>query len=153
MSRMFQRLARDERGASVIEMALVLPFFGAMVIGVTDISRAYSTKLQLEQAAQRAVEKVQQYQTTSSTYDTLQGEAATAAGVSTGNVAVDYWLECNGTRQSDYDTVCPSNQTYGRWVTVDITGTYTPMFSSSRWPGSNTDGTYTIHGKAGIRTQ
>jgi len=49
--------------------------------------------------------------------------------------------------------VCGSGQTYARWITVDITAKFTPMFSSSRWPGSNTDGTYTLHGKAGLRTQ
>jgi hypothetical protein len=38
-------------------------------------------------------------------------------------------------------------------VTVDIPGTYTPLFPSRRWPGANSNGTYTIHGKAGLRTQ
>jgi hypothetical protein len=27
------------------------------------------------------------------------------------------------------------------------------MFASSKWPGSNADGTYTLHGRAGLRTQ
>ena len=149
---MATKLARDERGASVVEMALVLPFLGALVAGVTDISRAYSAKLDLQQAAQRAIEKVQQYQTEGD-FSLLQNEAATAAGVPASNVAVDYWLECNGARQSDYDTNCATGQTPGRWVKVKITGTYTPLFASSRWPGSNKDGTYTIHGTAGLRTQ
>lgn len=153
MMRFTRLLQRDERGASIIELALVLPFFATMVIGVTDISNAYSTKLQLEQAANRAIEKVQQYRTTSSTFDTLQSEAATAAGVPTSQVTVDYWLECNGTRQTSYDSTCSSGQTTERWITVDISKTFTPMFASSKWPGSNTDGTYTIHGRAGMRTQ
>ena len=156
MTRLFRSLAGDERGASIIEMALVLPFFATMVIGVTDVSRAYSTKLQLEQAAYRAIEKVQQYQADSDTYTTLASEAstaATAAGFTGATATVDYWLECNGTRQADYDTTCSSGQTYGRWVTVDISYNFTPLFASSKWPGSNTDGTYTLHGKAGLRTQ
>ena len=146
-------LQRDERGASVIELALVLPFFAAMIIGVTDISNAFSTKLQLEQAAYRAIEKVQQYRTTSSTFDTLQSEAATAAGVPTSQVTVTYWLECNGTVQTNYNTTCSTGQTTGRWINVDISKTFTPLFASSKWPGSNADGTYTLHGKAGLRTQ
>jgi Flp pilus assembly pilin Flp len=153
MIKLFIKLRRDERGASLIEMAMVLPFFAAMIVGMTDLSRAYSYKLGLEQAAQRSIEKVQQYQTTESTYSTLQTEAATAAGVPASNVTVDYWLECNGVRQSSYDTTCPSSQTYSRWITVNITGTFTPLFKSSVWPGSNSDGTYTIHGIAGLRTQ
>ena len=159
MIRQFQSLARDDRGASIIEMGLMLPILASLLIGMIDISRAYSAKLQLEQSAYRAIEKVQQYNTVASTYDTLKSEAASAANsagfssVTASDVTIDYWLECNGTRASDYNTNCTSGQTYARWITVDITAKFTPMFSSSKWPGSNTDGTYTLHGKAGLRTQ
>ena len=149
----FTRLAKDDRGASIIELALVAPVIASLLVGMVDLSRAYSYKLQLEQAAQRAIEKVQQYQTTTSTYGTLQTEAATAAGVPTSNVAIDYWLECNGTRATSYDSVCPDGQTYGRWVTVTVTGTFTPMFRSKYYPRANANGTFTIQGKTGMRTQ
>lgn len=152
-------LARNHRGAATIEMGFLLPVLATVVIGVADISRAYSQKLLLEQAAYRAIEKVQQYQSTESTYSTLQTEVVTAANaagftdVTTSNVTIDYWLECNGVRQSTYDSTCTSGQTYGRWITVDVTHKFTPMFASSVWPGSNADGTYTLHGRAGLRTQ
>jgi Flp pilus assembly protein TadG len=149
----FARLAKDDRGASIIELALVAPVLASLLIGMVDLSRAYSHKLQLEQAAQRAIEKVQQYQTTSSTYGTLQAEAAAAAGVPTTDVTIDYWLECNGTRQSNYNSSCTSGQVYARWVTVDITGTFTPMFKSKYYPRANSNGTFTLHGIAGMRTQ
>jgi Flp pilus assembly protein TadG len=146
-------LARDERGASIIELALVAPILASLLVGMVDLSRAYSYKLQLEQAAQRAIEKVQQYQTTTSTYGTLQSEAATAAGVPTSNVTIDYWLECNGTRAASYDSVCSGGQTYARWVTVTVQGTFTPMFRSKYYPRANANGTFTIQGKTGMRTQ
>lgn len=159
MIRLVRSLARDERGASVIEMAMVAPLLGSLLIGMVDISRAYSAKLQLEQSAYRAIEKVQGYQTTDSTYNTLKSEAVTAAqaagftNVSDNDVTIDYWLECDGTRQADYTTSCTTGQTYARWVTIDIVAPFTPMFSSRRWPGANTNGTFTLHGKAGLRTQ
>ena len=159
MIRLVPSLARDERGASLIEMALAMPVMASLLIGMVDISRAYSAKLQLEQAAYRAVEKVQQYQASESTYDTLKAEAGSAAraagftSVSDNDVVIDYWLECNGARQSNYDTVCSGGQSYARWVTVDIPGTFRPMFASRRWPGANSNGTFTLHGKAGLRTQ
>lgn len=158
-------LSRDERGASLIEMGLLLPVLSTVVIGVADISRAYSQKLILEQAAYRAIEKVQGYQSTESTYGTLQNEvvnAATSAGftdVTTSSVTIDYWLECNGVRQGDgtpgngYDATCPSGQTYARWISVDAPHKFWPMFASNRWPGSNADGSYTLHGRAELRTQ
>ena len=159
MIRLVPSLSRDERGASLIEMAMAMPVLASLLIGMVDISRAYSAKLQLEQSAYRAVEKVQQYQATASTYDTLKAEAGAAAraagftSVSDNDVVIDYWLECNGARQSDYNTVCSGGQSYARWITVDIPGTFTPMFSSRHWPGANTNGTFTLHGKAGLRTQ
>ena len=149
----FARLARDDRGASIIELALVAPVLASLLIGMVDLSRAYSYKLKLEQAAQRAIEKVQAYQTSTSTYTTLQSEAAAAAGVPTNKVTIDYWLECDGTRASNYESVCTSGQTYARWVTVSVEGTFTPMFRSKYYPRANTDGTFTIVGKTGMRTQ
>src|SRR6266550_2771978 len=108
MTRKIFALIRDSRGTSIIEMALVAPFLATLVIGMVDLSRAYSTKVQLTQAAQRAIEKAMQGKKETSLYDTLQSEGATAAGVATSDVTVDYWLECNGTRQATYDnTVCP----------------------------------------------
>jgi Flp pilus assembly protein TadG len=149
----FTRLAKDDRGASIIELALVAPVLASLLIGMVDLSRAYSYKLKLEQAAQRAIEKVQQYQSSTSTAGTLQAEAAAAANVSTSNVTIDYWLECDGVRATDYNSVCATGQTYARWVTVDVTGTFSPMFGSKYYPRANTDGTFTIHGIAGMRTQ
>jgi len=149
----FSRLARDERGASIVELALVVPVMASLLIGMVDLSRAYSHKLKLEQAAQRAIEKIQQYQTSTSTYGTLQAEAAAAAGVPTANVTIDYWLECNGTRATTYESVCTSGQVYARWVQVDVTGTFTPIFATKKYPGANTNGTFTLHGIAGMRTQ
>ena len=157
--RIVPSLARDERGAAIIEMALLLPVLGTVVIGVADISRAYSQKLILEQAAYRAIEKVQQYQSTESTYNTLQNEvvaASTSAGftdVTTSNVTIDYWLECSGVRQTDYDSSCSTAPATARWISVDVTHNFTPMFASSNWPGSNSDGSYTLHGRASLRTQ
>ena len=165
MMRFKKSLLRDERGASLIEMGLLLPVMATVVIGVADVSRAYSQKLLLEQAAYRAIEKVQQYQSAESTYDTLKNDVVSASSdagftdVTASNVTVDYWLECNGVRQGDgtpgngYDAVCASGQNYARWISVDVTHDFTPMFASNRWPGSNTNGSFTLHGRANLRTQ
>lgn len=159
MIRFLKSLRRDQRGTSIIELALMLPVLATVVIGVADVSRAYSQKLLLEQAAYRSIEKVQQYYSSESTYNTLQDDAISAANdagfsdVTSSNVTVDYWLECNGLRQSTYDTSCSTGPATARFISVDITHRFTPMFASSRWPGSNSDGSYTLHGRARLRTQ
>jgi len=53
MIRLFRRLRSDERGAAVIELALTAPILATLVIGIVDISNAYSRQLSLEQAAPR----------------------------------------------------------------------------------------------------
>lgn len=149
-------LRRDQRGAAIVELALIMPFFAAMIVGVTDITRAYSAKLKLEQAAYRSIEKVQQYRDTTSTYSTISAEAtaaATAAGFTNPVVTIDYWMECNGVRQTNYNSTCTGGAMENRWIQVDIAGDFTPLFASSRWPGSNANGTYTLHGRAGLRTK
>lgn len=149
---LIKRLSSDQRGATVIEMAMVAPFLATLLIGMVDLSRGYSAKLQLEQAAQRAIEKVMQGNKTTTVYATLQAEGAAAAGVLPTAVEVDYWLECNGTRQSSYDSNCPSGQSYARYLAVTITKKYKPMFST-RFAGAEADGNYTLVGKSGIRVQ
>jgi len=160
VTRFFATLARDDRGASIIELALVAPFMATLLIGMVDISRGYSAKVQLTQAAQRAIEKAMQGEKNTDLFDTLQAEGASAAGVATSAVAVKYWLECNGVSQytsaatmtADYDKVCTSGQTYARYLSIDITKSYSPMFGT-KWAGANSDGSYTLHGKASIRVQ
>ena len=145
-------LSRDQRGAAIIELAIIAPIMATLLIGMVDLGRGYSTKLQLEQAAQRAIEKVMNGQADKSTAAALKTEAATTADVLETAVTVDYWHECANTRMSDYDSVCSNGQTDRRYLTVSVNKTFTPMFAT-KWAGANDDGTYTITGKTGVRTQ
>jgi len=156
-------LTRDERGTSIVELALIAPLFATFIIGTVDISRGYSAKLQLEQVAQHGIEKAMQGMQGNDSqliFQSLQSEVATAADVPVPNVEVRYWLECNGVSQNsnpatmavDYERVCSAGQLYSRHLNVKITKTYTPMFST-RWAGANANGTYTLIGEAGLRVQ
>lgn len=160
MMKRLSHIVRDERGTSIIELALLAPLLASLVIGMTDISRAASAKLRLEQSAQRAIEKAMNGDKEEELFETLQAEAMAAADVAEDAVEVRYWLECNGVSQNsspssmstDYERVCPDGQSYARYVNVRIEKDYTPMFSSE-WLGANPDGTFTLIGEAGIRVQ
>ena len=165
MMRSLANLSRDERGASIIELALTAPFLAAMVIGMVDISRGYHAKLTLEQVAQRAVEKAMQGMQGDDSTDIFQGlkeEAALAADIPQSKVTVRYWLECNGVSQNtggtsgmaaDYEKVCPNaTDVISRHMNVRLEKTYTPMFKT-KFLGSNADGTFTLIGEAGLRVQ
>lgn len=153
MSRCLHCIWPDDRGNSVIELALILPVLTGLLMGTVDISRAVSAKLQVEQAAQRAIELVQRSDFQESDTATLKSDAALAADVSEDDVDVDAWLECDGTRQTNFDDVCSDSAVSAKYVQVTIEKSFTPMFGLDYFPGANADGTVTLSSTAGIRAQ
>ena len=159
MMQKFRNLLADERGTSLIEMGFATPILAACLMGMVDLSRAYSERLQLEQATQRAIEKVMNRQTTSTSYNTLRSEAVSAAHdagystVTTSDVTIDFWLECDAVRQTNYDSSCTTGQIQARYLNVAIQKKFTPYFGTQYFPGANSDGTFTLRSDAGIRTQ
>src|SRR3954451_24662175 len=100
------RLAADSRGAAIVELALVAPILGLMVVGIVDLSNAFSKKLTLEQGAQRAIERIMQTTASDTVEGTLKTEAVCQVNgtnadgtcktspITTANVTVTYRLEC-----------------------------------------------------------
>jgi Flp pilus assembly protein TadG len=151
----FASICRDERGNSLIEMGLAAPLLAALLIGMVDISRAVSAKVNVEQAAQRTIEKVQA-QATFKTSDepTLQSDAEAAAGAGS-TATVTAWLECNHDGvKLDYDTgSCSTGSTFARYVELNVQNTFTPLFGTGLFPGANADGTVDVNGNATLRVQ
>lgn len=173
-------LGRDERGAAVIELAMIAPVLALTVIGIVDMSNAFSRKLALEQGAQRAIEKIMQTTETSTVQDTLASEAVcqvngmqadgTCPGqISASNVTVNWRRECTdsgGTRSNapgspyssstDFDNAsngCPSGTVReADYIQVRIDDSYTPLFPI-HFAAINGDGTYHLSATAGMRTK
>lgn len=139
----------DVRGTSFVELGLILPIFMTMLLGVVDLSRAFSMKLQLEQAAQRAVERVQRENYDTDQEATIQAEAANGAGVATSAVTIDAWLECNGSKVA-FNGTCSAGQTMARYVTVKVQKNYTPLLSMKYLGGGSS---LLLQNEAGIRVQ
>ena len=173
--RLFGRsINADSRGSVTVELALLAPILATVVIGVIDVSLAYGQKLELEQGAQRAIEKIMQTTGDTTVADTLRqevkcqvngvdsGGACKTDPIGDGDVTVGYRLEClddggNRTEQEadtavDFDAlVCGSDEREVRYVSVTVTDTYVPMFPIS-W-GTGGDGDYDLTATAGVRTQ
>jgi Flp pilus assembly protein TadG len=172
------RLLASTRGAAVVEMALVAPVLALGVIGIVDISNAYSKKLALEQGAQRAIEKIMNTTETSTVEATLANEAVcqvngttTSGGVTTcnstpittSNVTVTWRLDCTSggattsqstTSSSTYDGYVQNCTTSGGtktgYVAVTVNDTYSPLFPI-HFAGFN-GSAYPISATAGTRT-
>ena len=175
MMRYFKDLAREDRGAAVIELALIAPVLALLIIGVTDISIAYGRKLELEQAVQRSIEKVMQTTGDTTVAGTIKKEAVCqingtnddntcAAGRLTADeVTVTYRLECTTTagvmtsteedNADDFDLLECANDTdsEARYIMATAVDTYTPMFKIHF--GTNADGVYDLSATAGVRVQ
>jgi Flp pilus assembly protein TadG len=169
MIRRLLALARSQDGTAAVELAVVAPVLAMMVAGVADLSIAYGRELEIQQAAQRAIEKVMQ----TSGSDTPEGaikkeaciqingsEEVTANGVTTvecadgridiANVSVLFELTCNGTVTA-YDQDCTTGQSQVRYVSVTVEDTYTPLFPIHF--GTGADGAYSLSATAGVRVE
>ena len=160
MMNLFNRLRCDRSGAAIIELALAAPILAGMVIGVSDISIAFGKKLQLEQAAQRAIEKVAQTTGEDTPEDTIKKEAVCqfngvnndgtckTSPITNSNVTVSYVLKCDNV-VTTYTSDCTAGQTELRYITTTVSYNYAPMFPVHI--GVHDDGTYHLSGTAGVR--
>ena len=150
MMRKLASLQRDERGAAIIELAIIAPVLALLTVGVVDMANGFGRKMKLEQAAQRAIEKVMNTTGETTVEATIIQEAATQAEVTIDKVQVTYRLECNGSVSTA--TECQPNETESKWISVSVEDKYTPLFPL-HFKGINSDGTYHIRSEAGVRVE
>ena len=149
---MTRSLLRCERGNSFIELALAAPLLISLLVGMVDISRAVSAKLQVVQVTQRTIERVQRTNFQVADLTVLETEAEAAAGGGA-NATVSAWLECgSSTTKLAYTSSCATGEAYARFVGIEMTKNFTPMFSTKFFPGA-VNGQVPLTGKAGVRVQ
>lgn len=171
------KIRADERGAAIIELALVAPILALMTIGIVDMSNAYSRKLALEQGAQRAIEKIMQ----TTQQDTVEGTLTTEAvcqvnglnadgtcktsPISASNVTVTWRVDCtdptSGSMISQVLTtsaaadavVCGATQKTARYIQIALTDQYYPLFPIHFAEFTSSDGSYHLAAAAGMRIE
>ena len=155
-------LARDERGTSIVELALFTPVLGTLILGAVDLAQGLSARHDLQQAADRSMELAMSRVATADpetgvvSYQFLREAAAEAADVPLANVTLTQWRECDGNVQSTYEDVCAPSQEVARYVRIRVASLYTPSFrygpiamSSAARP----DGKVPIGAEAAVRVQ
>ncbi len=171
-----RNLSANQRGAAVIELALVAPILALTVVGIVDMSNAFSRKLALEQGAQRAIEKIMQTTGEDTVAGTLKTEAVCQVNgmntdgtcktspITASNVTVTYRLDCvdsggvisstqTSTDSDAFDLLtCSAVLKEAKYIQVAVTDKYTPMFSTHFLAFDTSDGTYHLSATAGMRT-
>lgn len=131
--RLFARLRRDEKGASLIEFGLLAPVLALMLGGVIDLSEGLSERFQIQQAVNRSLEQIHSMPPQANAnqkdvdYNFLVTEAQNAAGASA-TVTLTKWLECDGTKQSSWDGSCTNGQDTARYIHLKIVKTFNGFF-------------------------
>ncbi len=127
-------LLRAEHGASLVELAILLPLFLLLIFGAVDFGRLFYLETEIAGAAHSAVTYGSQNPTdTSGMQNAAQDDAPNVPNLSVG--APTYGCECSdGTSYVasclPAPPTCATNVVYR--VNVTVTSTYAPLFP---WPG------------------
>ena len=152
-----RKLASDKAGFGAMELGLALPFLLLLCLGMIDASNLISTKIDYEQAAQRTTDFALAKRPTNSSTTYLTAEAVRASGLEASKVKVELFLECDGVKQANFNSVCPSGEVSGRFVSVTITNNVATKFdwsALSRLIGYKAfDSTVTVTGDSEVRFQ
>lgn len=156
--------AAPEGGASLVEVALMLPFLGLLLLGVIDFGRAYYLSIEVQNAAEAgALYGSQNVTNITGMEDAATNDAADvkgAADVTWTTPTATNGCECsNGTSVTPSSTpttnACPSPPTCGtslsvvNYVTVTTKATYTTWLHKWIIPGLPTS--ITLNGSATMR--
>lgn len=126
--RALRRLRRDQRGFGAMELALSLPFILFLCLGMIDAFGMVAKKIDFERAAQQTTDLALAKRPNSSDGTYLKPTAAVAAGTGTDSVSIDIYLECDGVRQSNFNTTCASGEIPARFVGVEISASHETRF-------------------------
>jgi Flp pilus assembly protein TadG len=129
-------LLRDENGASLVELAFVLPLFPLLLFGALDFARAFYVSVEIAGAAQAAaLYGSENPNDTTGMQDAAKDDAPDVPNLSVGTHT--YGTECpDGTQYTANTSSMPTCsggtiQAVYR-VNVTVTGTYSPLIP---WPG------------------
>jgi Flp pilus assembly protein TadG len=125
---------RGEHGASLVELALLLPFFLLLTFGAVDFGRAFYLAIEVAGAAHAAAVYGSQNPTdTTGMQNAAQDDAPNVPNLSVGTAT--YGCECSDGSSYSASCVskpsCPTNTEVYR-VNVTVKANYTTLFP---WPG------------------
>jgi len=128
---------QDQRGASLVELAAVLPMFLLLLFGAVDFGRAYFLAQEVAGAAHAGAEYAAQNPTdTTGITKAAQTDAPDVSNLSVGTPT--YGCECSdGTAYAascSSTPTCTYNVVYR--VSVTVSATYSPLFPWPKIPSS-----------------
>jgi Flp pilus assembly protein TadG len=132
-----QASTKSQRGASLLELALMLPVLSLLLIGVIDMGRAFYLSIEVADAARAGAMYGYQTSATMQDSDGISTAAANDAPQVTGlTTTSSYGCMCSDGSGQSADCGTPPNCSSGKrqvnYVIVNTSATYTSLFP---WPG------------------
>jgi len=136
---LLRKLASAREGNALIELAVVMPVLTMMVLGMTDVARAYMLKVHIEQVARTGGEYAISSKDRIPDPAEIQAQIANDSGLPASDITVKRWLECDGVPQGDVQYCATSSEQPAQYISVDVQDTFQPVFGMVNWgQGANT---------------
>lgn len=127
---LFGRLQRDQRGAMVVETAIVAPVLVLMSLGAFQVSKLVSRQTELESAASEAAAvALASAPDNAAKRTTLQQVIMTSTNLAASNVSVTEVYRCNATTAYVSALTSCTTGVISKYVKISITDTFTPAWT------------------------
>lgn len=127
---LLRRLARDDAGSTLIEMAMVSPVLVMLGLGTYDTSMMVAKQHKLQAGAADMESIVLAISNgTSTDVTTIQTALATSLSMNASNIVVEKVYRCNAQTTVSTTNSCSTGQTVSTYVRVTFTDTYTPTWT------------------------
>ncbi|MDE2561621.1 MAG: pilus assembly protein [Sphingomonadales bacterium] len=131
--RIFPRLGPAREGTALIELAIIMPVLTMIVLGLTDVVRAYMLKVHIEQVARTGGEYAAGSKDRIPDPAEIQAQLATDSGLPASDITVTRWLECDGVSQGDVQYCATSSQQPAQYISIDVQDRFQPVFGLINW--------------------
>jgi Flp pilus assembly protein TadG len=142
-------LTTQERGSSLVEFAVIVPFFALCLVGTIDFGRAYYLSIEVNNAAYTgALYGTQNHSDTTGMQNAATGDAPDVAGIT---ATATSGCECSdGTSSASPCPATPPTCSVNvvNYVNVTTSASYKPLFP---WPGIPS--TFSLQGSAKVRAK
>lgn len=138
MKQHIKNIIHSTDGSALIELALILPLFLVMMVGVVDYGSAFVRKMEFVNAAKAGVQYAMADKPTNNDLTNVIAAVNNNLGASIdqATVTVNRYCKCDGVVQS-CNVTCGASGYMNAFIYVRITEDFTPPFFNYSWFADN----------------
>ncbi len=126
MTAHFLRLLRDDRGTSLIELAIVAPVLAGLMLGMVDVSLLVQRRLAMQEATAQLANIAASTPPTALTLAGLQTAGARLAHVPEDQITLALGIRCNNGPIQPLGAVCDLGQQSSNMLTIRLQDQFGP---------------------------